>query len=417
MSNPIKTSRSSKIDNAPTPHNTPASVLKDSYLRKKQQQQSDQDQDQDDDSEYNESPSLSRINEKLEFLNIDEEDEGEEEEEEEEEEGDEEAFERLPKAVNNRILALKAIQSDLFELEKNFQLEMLELEQKYLQKYKPLHEHRYELITGDKEATEEEIKRGGSLDGEDEHEEEEHDQEPEEGEEEIVGVPCFWLTAMENLPMVSQNVTEADCDVLTYLTNITLEYLTEGKPGFQLIFTFDKENEFFTNETLTKTYYYQSELGYSGDFIYDHAEGETINWVDNDHNVTVEVKRRKQKNKTTKQIRTIEKLTPVESFFNFFDPPKSLDPEEEDDLDEEEIAELESRLAVDYAIGEEIKDKLIPRAVDWFTGAALEFEYGDEQEEDDDEFDDQDGEEEEEEDDFANKDALKKVQPPECEQS
>lgn len=107
----------------------------------------------------------------------------------------------------------------------------------------------------------------------------------------------------------------------------------------------------------------------------------------------------------------------MESFFNFFDPPKSLDPEEEDDLDEEEIAELESRLAVDYAIGEEIKDKLIPRAVDWFTGAALEFEYGDEQEEDDDEFDDQDGEEEEEEDDFANKDALKKVQPPECEQS
>ncbi|CDO94752.1 unnamed protein product [Kluyveromyces dobzhanskii CBS 2104] len=414
MTNPIKTSRSSKIDNAPTPHNTPASVLKDSYLKRKQQLQSEQEQEQDDDddSEYNESPSLSRINEKLEYLNIEEEDEDED---------DEETYEKLPKAVNNRILALKAIQSELFEVEKNFQLEMLELEQKYLQKYEPLHQHRYDLILGTKEATEEEIKLGGKLDEEErgEDDEEEEEEEEEETGEALVGIPCFWLTAMENLPMVSQNITEPDCDVLTYLTNIRLQYLTEGKPGFQLIFTFSKENEFFTNETLTKTYYYQSELGYSGDFIYDHAEGETINWVDNDHNVTVIVERRKQKNKSTKQIRTIEKLTPVESFFNFFDPPKSLDPEDEDDLDEEEIAELESRLAVDYAIGEEIKDKLIPRAVDWFTGAALEFEYGDEHDHDHDhdDEDDDDDDEEEEDDDFASKGALKKVQPPECEQS
>ncbi len=419
MSRPIKTTRSSKIDNAPTPHNTPASVLKDSYLKKKQQEQ-----DQEDESQYNESPSLSRINEKLEVLNIDEESEDAEFDEEH-------GFEKLPKAVNNRILALKAIQSDLFELEKNFQLEMLELEQKYLQKYEPLHQHRFELIAGLKDATEEEIKKGRSLgdaaekgEGE-EAVDEADDEETGDYNLDIVGIPCFWLTAMENLPMVSQNLTERDCDVLTYLSNITLKYLTEGKPGFQLIFTFDKDNEFFTNETLTKTYYYQSELGYSGDFIYDHAEGEVIQWVDNDHNVTVTVERRKQKNKTTKQIRTIEKLTPVESFFNFFDPPKALDPENDDEeLDEEEVAELESRLAVDYAVGEEIKDKLIPRAVDWFTGAALEFEYGDVEEEDDEDVtsefqddDEDDDEEEEEEDDFANKDALKKVQPPECEQS
>ena len=249
MSNPIKTTRSSKIDNAPTPHNTPASVLKDSYLKKKQQQQQQQQQD----DEYNESPSLSRINEKLEHLNVNESGDDEVDVELDQE------LERLPKRVNNRILALKAIQSELFELEKNFQLEMLALEQKYLLKYEPLHEHRFELITGKKEATEEEIKKGASLDGADDEEEEEE----EEDEEEITGIPCFWLTALENLPMVSQNLTERDCGVLAYLNNITLKYLTEGKPGFQLIFTFDKENEFFRNETLTKTYYYQSELGLS----------------------------------------------------------------------------------------------------------------------------------------------------------
>lgn len=392
MSNPIGTSRSSKIDNAPTPHNTPASVLKDSYLKKQHQQQDD---------DYDQSQSLSRINEKLEHLNVDELDE-------------EAEFERLPKSVNNRILALKSVQSGLFELEKNFQLEMLELEQKYLQKYAPLHHHRYELIVGKVQPTPEEIKDGQSLEGETE-------EDFADDSEEIVGIPCFWLTALENLPLVSQNITERDCEVLNYLSNIILTYLTEGKPGFSLTFVFDEENEFFTNKTLTKTYYYQSELGYSGDFIYDHASGEEINWTSNELNVTILVEKRKQKNKSTKQTRTIEKITPIESFFNFFDPPHALasENEQEQDIDEDELADLESRLAVDYALGEEIKDKLIPRAVDWFTGSALEFEYGGDEDDEDIETEDDDiDEEDEEQDDFAaTRSPLQNQQPPECKQS
>jgi len=77
---------------------------------------------------------------------------------------------------------------------------------------------------------------------------------------------------------------------------------------------------------------------------------------------------------------------PTESFFNFFSPPTP--PKEEDDATED----IEERLELDYQLGEDIKEKLIPRAVDWFTGEALQYEQL-EDEFDEDEFEDEDDEE------------------------
>jgi len=57
---------------------------------------------------------------------------------------------------------------------------------------------------------------------------------------------------------------------------------------------------------------------------------------------------------------------------------------------------------LDYNIGEDIKEKLIPRAIDWYTGAALEYEEIDEDDlpaDYDDEFSDEDDEEEDEDED------------------
>ena len=57
--------------------------------------------------------------------------------------------------------------------------------------------------------------------------------------------------------------------------------------------------------------------------------------------------------------------------------------------------DVEERLELDYQLGEDIKEKLIPRAIDWFTGEALQFEEldddldeGDFEDDDDDEDDD-----------------------------
>lgn len=49
-------------------------------------------------------------------------------------------------------------------------------------------------------------------------------------------------------------------------------------------------------------------------------------------------------------------------------------------------------MELDYQLGEDIKEKLIPRAIDWFTGEALQFEELDEDLEEGD-FEDEDDEE------------------------
>lgn len=95
----------------------------------------------------------------------------------------------------------------------------------------------------------------------------------------------------------------------------------------------------------------------------------------------------------------IRKVVPNESFFNFFTPPKPPTPEilEDPDFDPEELEELDRRLELDYQLGEEFKEKVIPRAVDYFTGKALRYDgdFDDEDDfEDEEDFDDDEEEEE-----------------------
>ena len=62
----------------------------------------------------------------------------------------------------------------------------------------------------------------------------------------------------------------------------------------------------------------------------------------------------------TNRTRLVRKSKPTESFFNFFSPPQppSDDAIESGDLDEEELEEIESKLEVDYQIGEDFKEKV-----------------------------------------------------------
>ena len=52
---------------------------------------------------------------------------------------------------------------------------------------------------------------------------------------------------------------------LATLLDIKLSYLSDDKPGFKLTFVFGP-NDFFENAELEKTYFYQEEVGYGGDF-------------------------------------------------------------------------------------------------------------------------------------------------------
>ena len=54
-------------------------------------------------------------------------------------------------------------------------------------------------------------------------------------------------------------------------------------------------------------------------------------------------------------------------------------------MEEDEMEQLQESLENDYEIGTLIKDKIVPKAVSWFTGLAIspEEEYDDEDDEDD----------------------------------
>ena len=206
--------------------------------------------------------------------------------------------ESLPTPIRRRVDGLKGVQKEHSKLEAQFQEEVLELEKKFFAKFTPLYEKRSKIINGLAEPTEEEIKTGEAEREDDESDDEEGEKpKPDEEEEaaaaDVKGIPEFWLSAMKNSSL-AETITERDEEVLKDLTDIRMEYL--DRPGFRLIFEF-AENAFFTNKTLSKTYYYQEENGYGGDFIYDHAEGEKIDWKEG-QDLTVKVESKKQRNKS-----------------------------------------------------------------------------------------------------------------------
>ena len=203
--------------------------------------------------------------------------------------------ESLPANVRRRVAGLKGVQKEHAKLEAQFQEEVLELEKKYFQKFTPLYQKRAKIVNGDSEPSKDEIE-AGEADEEDEEEEDGMEAEKTEApaDDSIKGIPEFWLSAMKNQVSLAEMITERDEEALKFLTDIRMEYLE--KPGFKLIFEF-APNEFFTNKTVSKTYYYQEENGYGGDFIYDHAEGEKIDWQPN-KDLTTRIESKKQRNKS-----------------------------------------------------------------------------------------------------------------------
>jgi len=327
----------------------------------------------------------------------------------------------LPASVQRRINGLKYLQSKHTELEGKFQEEVLLLEKKYLELYRPYYNKRAEVVNGKYEPTEEEVALGAKVDEEEEDSDEEEGKKTtettadnEKEDEKTVGIPEFWLTALKTHPQISETITDADCEPLKHLVDIRMKYLEN--PGFLLEFEFT-ENDYFTNKVLTKTYHYQDNVS-GGDYVYDHAEGCTVNWKEG-KNLTVTTETKKQRHKGTNKTRVVKRTVPAESFFNFFSPP--VIPEDSEELDEEEAEGLDAKLEADYEMGEEFKEKIIPHAVDFFTGKALEYEdYGDESdfedeflsEEDDDEEDD-----DEDKDDDDDAQPAKGENAPECKQS
>lgn len=159
-----------------------------------------------------------------------------------------------------------------------------------------MYERRKEIVTGTSKPTPEEIKAGEELSLKDDDEFAAPSKEGKEPSPE--GVPEFWLTALRNHPILNEIITDRDASALKHLVDVRIEYLptSDPTPGFKLIFQFTP-NEFFDNEILEKTYLYQEEVGYAGDFVYDRAIGTEIKWKE-DKDLTKEFEIKKQRNKS-----------------------------------------------------------------------------------------------------------------------
>lgn len=172
---------------------------------------------------------------------------------------------------------------------------------KYLNLQRPLYERRFDIISGKAKPTPEEIEAGEKYSQKDDD-----DYTPlvKDNIENASSIPEFWLTALRNHIGLSDLITDRDAGALKHLTDIRLSYLNEdgvsdpsGKPGFKITFHFSP-NDYFENDVLEKTYLYQEEVGYSGDFVYDRAIGTEIKWKA-DKDLTTEFEIKKQRNKSS----------------------------------------------------------------------------------------------------------------------
>jgi len=351
-------------------------------------------------------------------------------------------IESLPEPVKKRINYLKNIQVEYANIEGKFYQEIHALEVKYSELFKPLYDKRKAVVNGNYEPTEEEGTwvEPGEDDEDDEEDEEKGEDKKEdetkkendteasktenakteadqEEEEDYKGIKEFWMTAMKNVETIAEMIEPHDEPILTHLTDIRLlfsskqgeEESSEDDIGFALEFHFST-NDYFTNSVLTKSYKMKCVPDEDDPFSFEGSEivgctGCKIDWKKG-KNVTEKVVKKKQKHKGKAQTRVVTKTVKNDSFFNFFDPPQVTEEEEYDE-------DTETLLAADFEIGHFFRERLIPKAVLFFTGEAIddddddEFEDGDEDDDDDEELD------EDEDPDYAPAEGEK---PQECKQ-
>jgi len=300
-------------------------------------------------------------------------------------------LEDQPLEVIKRIKALKKLQFENVKHEVRYYEECHKLDLKYQVLYAENEKIRQQIVKGDYEpsAAESEWKDEVMDDLVTKLESLQTKVETDKRSK-VKGVPGFWATVFQNASesLLSGTFQPIDEPIFKYLEDVTLS-LPAQNTSFTLEFHF-APNEFFTNTSLTKEYYMKSSydpedpLDFDGPEMYK-SKGCKIEWKSG-KNTTVKVIKQKvkQKGKGKGGPKFVTKQEKRDSFFNFFSPPKV--PEDEEDIDDV----LQAIITEDFDIGFSIKEKLIPRAVLYYTGEALEGDSEDEDEDDDEEEEDED---------------------------
>jgi hypothetical protein len=323
-------------------------------------------------------------------------------------------LENAPIEIIKRVNALKNIQLEILNTESKLNEELHLIECKYSTIFAPLFEKRKKVVAGEYEPSEEETKwkyeedllehfknggasssNGSSSSG-------------------VKGIPEFWLQTLKSAELVGEMIQEHDEPVLKHLKDVQVKLHNQKPYGYTLEFIFD-DNEYFTNNVLTKTYELKTEvdaedpLSYEGPVV-EKCLGCKIDWKEG-KNITLRLNKKKQKNKTDGSTRFVTQEVKQESFFNFFDTtskPKSDATAAEEsktskDDDDDDMSENEEDMySIDFEVGQFFREKIIPKAVLYYTGDLIEEDYGHELgDENDDENEDVDTNDESDEQEHA----------------
>lgn len=235
---------------------------------------------------------------------------------------------------------------ETIKFDAEFHRGVYDLERNFQGKHDAVFKKRSEIVNGSYEPDNEECKQSGM---------EIEKNVPAEGQiEGPKGIPNFWLTVLKNVGEISSMIQEQDEEVLKYLTDLRAFSMPAPNLSFQLEFHF-AANPCFQNSVLTKTYLMkctpdeEDPFGFEGPEIYKSI-GCEIMWI-----AGKQITEIKKGNSATRIFST-------DSFFNFFSPPELIMNDSEDN------EKIEAYLENDFEIGHYLKERVVPRAVLYYTG-------------------------------------------------
>jgi len=253
---------------------------------------------------------------------------------------------KLPEKIRDRVKALEALDEDYKKLRLEQRAATEAAEREFQEAIKPHAAARLKILNGEVEPTEDEVKAGLPAERADEI----HLDGAVGGTK---GVPNFWLQALQHHVIIREFISERDEEALGYLTDIACQTFEGSDEGYTVVFHF-APNPFFTNETLSKTFTLSRQ---QDEIVLSKATGTKVEWKEG-KNLGLRTVTKKVKSKAKKgQTKFVTSEEPCDTFFDFFAVA-------------EEGAEEEGQEEEWMALADTLKDKIIPFAVDYFTGDA-----------------------------------------------
>lgn len=263
---------------------------------------------------------------------------------------------KLPQKIQERLKVLLSAEEDFEGTLKKYEQMEIDIRMKYNKAFESLYSIRRQIISGEREPSEEEVMGGIPEEDIENVKKSFETTETEEKESTPAGLENFWASVLSSHAVIQPLITEEDEPILSHLVDVTSCVLPGHLGDLKVTFTF-RPNEYFKETELS--------LSLVGGEEEARIERSPITFSKPNFLYKEVVAQRPKPKRGVKRGKSApKKLIPRQSFFWIFE---EFD-EDEADLDDED---MEGNRIGD----EEVKNllltlhqKLIPSAIEYFTG-------------------------------------------------